>query len=101
VPKALSVEQLQRLARLGAHARLTELEEERRAILRAFPGLAAEASRRAKKARAAGTAAAEAVAATGLARRRVRRGTMSAEKRQAASERMRKFWAERRKAAEA
>ena len=33
----LSNEELKRLARLGAAARLAQIEDERRAILRAFP----------------------------------------------------------------
>lgn len=89
MPNDLNREQLKRLARLGAKARLEELEAERRAILKAFPGLAAAAGRVAPA--GAGTAAPPAKA-------RRRRKKMSAAQRKAASDRMRKFWAERRKA---
>lgn len=95
----LSREQVQRLARLGAHARLEELDAERRAILRAFPGLSAQAARQGK-AQAAPSVDTAGGAVPGKKAVR-RRRKMSAEQRQAASERMRKFWAERRKTAEA
>ena len=77
----LSSEQLRRLARLGAQARLQELRAEEAAIHRAFPGLAAKPP-----------------AAKGGRRRRRRRSRMSAAARRAVSERMKKYWAERRKA---
>jgi hypothetical protein len=95
VANELSKEQLQRLARLGAHARLDELEAERRAILRAFPGLSAQAARLAK---AGAPTAAPAEAAPVPGKKGARRKKMSAAQRKAASERMRKFWAERKKA---
>ncbi len=66
---------LQRLARLGAAARLTELERERTELLRMFPGLRAG--------RTAEAAPAE------------RRG-MSAANRRAVSIRMKRYWAKRR-----
>ncbi len=95
----LSREQLQRLARLGANARLEELDAERRAILRAFPGLSAQAARQGKaKAAPSADATGGAVPAKKAVRRRKK---MSAEQRKAASDRMRKFWAERRKTADA
>ena len=72
----LSREQLQRLARVGAQARLAELRAEEAAIHRAFPGLATKAP--AAKVR--------------------RRSRMSAAARTAVSERMKKYWAERRNA---
>jgi hypothetical protein len=102
VANGLSREQWQSLARLGAHARLAELEAERRTILAAFPGLAAQAARHARSGRAASGAPAHPGAVKAPAekggRRRIK---MSAEQRKAVSDRMRKFWAERRKAAEA
>jgi hypothetical protein len=73
----LSRELLQRLARAGAQARLEELRAEEAAIHRAFPGLAAK-----PRAATAGR----------------RRSRMSAAARKAVSERMKKYWAERRKA---
>ena len=73
----LSKEQLRRLARVGAQARLEELRAEEAAIRRGFPDLAAK-GRPAKGGR--------------------RRSRMSAAARKAVSERMKKYWAERRKA---
>lgn len=87
----LSADELQRLARLGAAARLEQLRAEEAAIRAAFPELTGRTGR---GARAAAPAPA---AATGAARRR-RRSAMSAAQRKAVSERMRKYWAERRKA---
>ena len=79
--------ELQRLARLGAKARLEELRQEEAAIRRAFPDVAAPASRgRRRRARAA----AEPAAATGTRKRR----RMSAAARKAVSDRMRKYWAD-------
>ena len=83
----LSQEQLRRLARLGARARLEQLRQEEAAIRAAFPELF---GRRRKKAAGDGHAAAS--------RTRRRRRAMSAAGRKAVSERMRKYWAERRKA---
>jgi hypothetical protein len=77
----LTQEQLRRLARLGAAARLSELRDEVAAIHRAFPELSG---------RGAGRQAAA------QAPRRRRR--MSAAQRKAVADRMRKYWAERRKA---
>ena len=77
----LSREQLQRLARLGAQARLVELRAEEGAIRRAFPDLAGKGK-----------------PAAAPRRRRRRRSRMSAAARKAVSERMKKYWAERRKA---
>jgi len=80
----LNREQLQRLARLGAQARLEELRQEEAAIRAAFPDLFGGGRGR------------HAVATSGSTRRRRRRG-MSAAARKAVSDRMRKYWAERRK----
>ncbi len=86
----LSREELRRLARLGAQTRLQELKREEGAIRHAFPELFRAGSRP-----AAGGAESEAGAAP--VRRRRRRSNMSAAARKAVSERMRKYWAERRK----
>ena len=75
----LSREQLRRLARLGAQARLEELRAEEAAIRQAFPDVAGG----------------PAVPGGGPRRRRSR---MSAAARKAVSERMKKYWADRRKA---
>ena len=87
----LSRQELQRLARIGARARLMELRLEEAAIRRAFPDLFR-----------AGRSQATAANRIGVPARR-RRGSsrMSAEARKAISERMKKYWAEwRRKNAE-
>ena len=85
----LSRDELQRLARLGARARLEELQNEEAAIRRAFPDLFGRGRGR--------RAAIAAPAAAPAAGRRKRRG-MSAAARKAVSLRMKKYWAERRKA---
>jgi len=78
----LSRNELQKLARLGARARLEELRQEEAAIRRAFPDLF-----RGRQAPAAG----------GAARSTRRRRRMSAAARKAVSQRMKKYWAARRK----
>jgi hypothetical protein len=78
----LNKEQLHRLARLGAQARLEELRKEEAAIRQAFPDLFGGRGHRAS-ARSGHS---------GHGRRR-----MSAAARRAVSERMKKYWAERRK----
>ena len=83
----LNQDQLRRLARLGAAARLDELRQEEAAIRAEFPDLFGRGRRRA--------AATDNVAG---GRRRRRRRTMSPAARKAVSERMRKYWAARRKA---
>ena len=80
----LNTEQLRRLARLGAIARLEQLKQEEAAIRAEFPELFGRGRRRA-------------VADTAKAGGRRRRRKMSAAGRKAVSERMRKYWAERRK----
>ena len=81
----LSREALQQLARLGAKSRLEQLRSEEAAIRRAFPDLFG---------RGRGRQAAAAPAAGGGRRKR----GMSAAARKAVSLRMKKYWAERRKA---
>lgn len=85
----LSRDDLKRLARLGAMRRLEELQREEAAIRAAFPELF-RASTRAARTSAADDAA--------PARRRKRKSNMSPAARKAVSERMKKYWAERRKA---
>ena len=84
----LNREQLRRLARLGAIARLAQLRDEEAAIRIEFPEIFGR-GRRESGARAVSAPAAE--------KRRRRRRSMSPAARKAVSERMRKFWAERRK----
>jgi len=83
----LSREELQRLARLGARARLEELRAEEAAIRSAFP----EMFRMSRP--AASPADGTAVAAAPAPRRR----RMSPAARKAASERMKRYWAERKR----
>ena len=87
----LSRETLRQLARLGAERRLEELRREEAAILAAFPNLGRGAGRRGR-----GRSAEAAIA--GAVKRRRRRFKMSAAQKKAVSERMKKYWAGRRKA---
>jgi hypothetical protein len=80
----LSIEQLRDLARDGADAALRRLRAEIIAIERTFPELALPATRKALRKSVA------------TARKRTRR--MSAAARKAVSQRMKKYWAQRRKA---
>jgi hypothetical protein len=89
----LSREELQRLARLGARARLEELKSEEAAIRQAFPDLFRPGRRPRARIPESNTAA----SSTPAARRRGRRSRMSASARKAVSERMKKYWAERRR----
>ena len=80
----LNQDQLRRLARLGAVARLEQLREEEAAIRAEFPELFG--GRRGHR------------QVKGASVRKRRRAAMSAAQRKEVSERMRKYWAERRKA---
>lgn len=82
----LSMERLQELARTGARVTLERLRAEVSAIERAFPELAAIPRNRQAVERSVNTAT-----------RRSRR--MSAAARKAVSQRMKRYWAERRKTA--
>ena len=82
----LNQEQLRRLARLGAMARLEQLRQEEAAIRGEFPELFGRGRQ------------AESHDGQVTSGRRRRRRTMSAAGRRAVSVRMRKYWAERRKA---
>ncbi|HKC55961.1 MAG TPA: hypothetical protein VKC35_07535 [Vicinamibacterales bacterium] len=79
----LNQDQLRRLARLGAQARLEELRQEEAAIRSSFPDLFGRVRRT--------------QAVNGQASTARRRPAMSAAARKAVSTRMRKYWAERRK----
>jgi hypothetical protein len=90
---------------MGAQRRLEELRQEEAAIRAAFPDLDGRraASGRGRRGRprknAAGSTAADASpAAAAGARRQRRRPAMNAAQRKAVSERMKKYWAARRKA---
>jgi hypothetical protein len=78
--RKLSLEQLQHLARAGAEATLHRLRAEIDVLERTFPELASPRGRR------------QMAAAV-----QKRAGRMSAAARKAVSERMKKYWAERRK----
>jgi hypothetical protein len=80
----LTADRLRELARSGAESVLKQLRAEIIAIERTFPELALPQKRRAVR------------DALQKARKRVR--TMTAAERKAVSERMKKYWAERRKA---
>ena len=86
----LNNEQLRRLARLGAMARLEQIRAEEAAIRAEFPELFGRGARRESPAADGGSA-------TPARQRRRRRTAMSAAGRKAVSERMKKYWAERRK----
>ncbi|MEO7272813.1 MAG: hypothetical protein ABIX28_18735 [Vicinamibacterales bacterium] len=85
----LDRQEMYRLARMGAESRLRALEEERGQILRSFPGL-----------KAGGSASAPSQGASTAAGPVRRRRQMSAAERKSVSARMKKYWAERRKAKE-
>lgn len=80
----LKREQMRKLAKIGAQARLDELQREEAEIRRAFPDLGGAGGR-----------------STGSARsgRSKGRRRMSAANRKAVSERMKRYWADRRKKA--
>ena len=82
--RGLSMERLRELASAGAEVAIKELRAEIVALERTFPELASPRPRRAVR---------RAVAKAGTKTRR-----MSAEARKAVSQRMKKYWAERRKA---
>lgn len=95
MPNELNAEVLRRLAKLGAQARLDQLEVERRAILSAFPDLAAP---RRGRAAGAGKRAPKAESPVAAKASRRRRRKMTPAQRKEVSERMTRYWAERRKA---
>jgi hypothetical protein len=94
VPTTQTRNTLREYARLGATRRLEELRQEEARIRAAFPELFRPGRRGAESVAAAAPEAAE----DGTPRRRRRRGGMSPAQRKAVSERMKKYWAARRKA---
>lgn len=82
--RRLDGERLRELARIGAEGTLRRLRAEIVAIERAFPELKLPARRRQVR--------------RALQRASTKTRTMSAEARRAVSERMKRYWAERRKA---
>jgi hypothetical protein len=91
--RGLSSTEFHKLARMGAAARLAELEREMASLRKVFPGLKAASSD------ASPAAAAPALPArlTARASKRGRKKPMSAAERKAVSERMKRYWADRRK----
>ena len=92
----LNNEELRRLARLGAVARLEQLRAEEGKIRAEFPELfgGSRAARGGRGRRPAGNGG----VAASAGEPRTRRRKMSAAARKAVSTRMRKYWADRRKA---
>lgn len=82
--KGLSIEELKNLAKTGAEETLKRLQAEIVAIERSFPELRLPAGRRAVR--------------QSLQSARKRSRQMSAAARKAVSDRMKRYWAERRKA---
>jgi hypothetical protein len=93
MPKGLSAVDIHRLARIGAAARLAELEREIAGLRKAFPGLKSGS----ESAPAPAAAVAAVPKAASKASRRGRRKPMSAAEKRAVSERMKRYWAERKK----
>jgi hypothetical protein len=96
----LNAEQLRRLARLGAMSRLEQIREEESAIRAEFPELFGRDAPRGTESRDGGSGGrgAAKAAAAGAGKRRRRRPAMTTAARKAVADRMRKYWAERRKA---
>jgi hypothetical protein len=94
VAKGLSAAEINKLARIGAAAKLAELERDIVALRRAFPGLKPAASARG----AGGEAAFEPkTKLTARVSKRGHRKPMSAAERKAVSERMKRYWEDKRK----
>jgi hypothetical protein len=94
VGKGLSAAEINKLARIGAGAKLAELERDIVALRRAFPGL-----KPAARARGAGGDAPfePQTKLTARVSKRGRRKPMSAADRKAVSERMKRYWEDKRK----
>jgi hypothetical protein len=92
-------EQLHTLARLGAQARLIQLDAEIAAIRAAYPESTGQIAKRGRKPGRKPAAAAGSVEKPAATRPR-KRYRMSAEAKKVVSERMKRYWAERRKAKE-
>jgi hypothetical protein len=97
VPRPSNQNTLREYARLGAERRLQELRTELASLKNVFPELF-RPGRRAGSPASSSAASATADESTSAPRRRRRRGGMSPAQRRAVSERMKKYWAARRKA---
>jgi hypothetical protein len=91
--RQLTNDEMQRLALLGARSRLEALQAEARRIIADFPQLRRESRRQPAEAEEIRAPAASA----GRPRRRRKKPAWSDEARRAVSERMKKYWASRRK----
>ena len=101
MPRPSHQNTLREYARLGAERRLQELRTELASIRTVFPELFRPGRRAGSvspSAASAATAGAEEGEGGAQRRRRRRRSNMSAAQRRAVSERMKKYWAARRKA---
>ena len=96
MPRPSNQNTLREYARLGAERRLQELRTELASLRNVFPELF-RPGRRAGSSVASSDAGSEEIGG-GRKRRRRRRGGMSAAQRKAVSERMKRYWAARRKA---
>lgn len=98
----LSKDDLRRFARLGAMKRLDDIRHEEAAIRQTFPelfaGATAAAARKSGNARKASTGSKAGKASKTTPAKTRKRSTMSAAMRKEVSERMKKYWAARRKA---
>jgi hypothetical protein len=92
----LNVNELREYAVIGAEARLLKIAEEAAGIYRAFPELRGRQS----SIRGAGGSAPATGGEARTGRRRGRRTAMTAAERKAVSDRMKKYWAQRRAGAE-
>jgi hypothetical protein len=92
---ALKRDQLLRLARHGAAARLAELRTEIASILRAFPGIGSGGGQGARTGRTRRRSTVRSERATAGATRRGRR-SWNATQRRAAAARMKAYWAKRK-----
>jgi hypothetical protein len=97
---SLSQDQLLRLARHGAQARISELRNEITAIQRAFPDIGGSEGRRGRKQNTVATSAASAAdsgdAPSSDGRSGSGRRSWNAAQRKAAAERMKSYWAKRK-----
>ena len=99
MPRPSNQNTLREYARLGAERRLQELRTELASIKNVFPELFRPGRRAGSSPSFTASASTGAAAeTTGGAPRRRRRGGMSAAQRRAVSERMKRYWAARRKA---
>jgi glutamyl-tRNA reductase len=96
VAHELSKDDMRRLARLGAMRRLEDIRAEEAAIRAAFPELFSESRPAARRTTVASAANAAPVKATAPKKAR-KRAPMSPAMKKIVSERMKKYWAGRRK----